>query len=300
MNLNPFDLRGPEFLVFYVALLVVTAIVARIFRRLSLEPGGGAGKVGELAHQIAQDPYQVAYLRGGREELLRVAVVSLLERGLLEADGDRVVLADRDAAAKVRHNLDKTVLMVVAGDGDARKLQSHVLAKREADLYGPPLQRLGLLPDHECQRASRALAFVCVLFLWIVAGVKIGVALSRGHHNLVFLVILSIIAPLVLIAVTHPRLTGLGQDTCRCLRDLFAGLHNRNQSLQLGKTTSELTFLAAVFGMVALPTAVSLVLKPLRLQPQTGSGSGCGSGSSCGGGGGCGGGGCGGGCGGCS
>ena len=44
MNLNPFDLRGPEFLVFYVALLVVTAIVARMFRRLSLEPGGSAEK----------------------------------------------------------------------------------------------------------------------------------------------------------------------------------------------------------------------------------------------------------------
>ena len=199
-----------------------------------------------------------------------MAVVSLIERGLLETDGDMVVLADRDAAAKVRHNLDKTVLMVLAADGDARKLQSHSLAQREADLYGPPLQRLGLLPDQDCRRASQVLAFASVLFLWVVAGTKIFVALSRGHANLAFLVILSIITPLVLIAVTHPRLTGLGQRTCRCLRNLFAGLRGRSKTLQLSKTTSELTFLAAVFGMVALPAAVSLVLKPLHLLPQSG------------------------------
>jgi uncharacterized protein (TIGR04222 family) len=298
MNLNPFDLAGPQFLCFYFILLLATAVVARMTRRLVLETGMGAD-AGQLAQQLAKDPYLVAYLRGGRDELLRVAVVSLIERGLVKATGSQLELADHDAAAKVRRPLDKTILMAVATDGDAHALYSNELVKREADLHAMPLQQLGVLPDDNCRRASVIVCVVCLFFLWIIAFAKIVIALSRGHTNLGFLLVLAIAALPVLIWSSNVRTTALGQQTCRSLRDLFQGLHGRRTGLHLSQTTSELTFLAAVFGMAALPYEVSTLIKPLRLQPQSGGSGGCGGGSSCGGGG-CGGGGCGGGCGGCS
>jgi uncharacterized protein (TIGR04222 family) len=86
MNLNPFDLRGPEFLVFYLILSAGTLVLVWMFRRW--KELGEDGSAASAAKEVAQDPYQVAYLRGGRDEVVRVAVVSLIERGLLEARGE--------------------------------------------------------------------------------------------------------------------------------------------------------------------------------------------------------------------
>jgi uncharacterized protein (TIGR04222 family) len=296
MNLNPFDLSGPEFLCFYFILLLASAVVARLVRRLNLESAAGANPA-DVAQQLAKDPYAVAYLRGGRDELLRVTVVSLIERGLVRAAGSKLELADADAAAKTRLPLDKTILMAIAVDGDGHALYSNDLVRREADLHALPLRKLGVLPDDACRRSSAVLSIVCVFFLWLIAFMKIVVALSRGHFNIGFLIIMAIAAVPVLIWAANVRTTTLGRQTCRNLQDYFQGLHGRRDGLRLSKTTSELTFLAAVFGIAALPHEVSTLIRPLRLQPQ--SSGGCGGGSSCGGGG-CGGGGGGGGCGGCS
>jgi len=288
MNLNPFDFSGFEFLGFYMVLIVGTAVACRVVRRQVLEPVEEA-RAADLAPGIATDPYQVAYLRGGRNELIRVAVVSLIERGMLNTEGDKLVLADKEAAAKTRRPLDKTILMAVAVDGNPQQLYANSLVAREADLHAAPLEQLGVLPDDDCRRKSCVLCVAGVSFLWLVAATKIAVAVARGHSNILFLIVLAVTCVPVLILATCARTTRLGQETCRSLRDLFSGLHGRRDGLRLSQTTSELTFLAAVFGIAALPNEVATLIKPLRLQPQGGDGSG----SSCGGG-------CGGGCGGCS
>jgi len=293
---NPFDLAGPEFLLFYFLLGVITAMIVRVARRTFLESAGQVGAL-DLANRIGKDPYAVAYLRGGRDELIRAALISLIERGLLAAGASKLVLADRDAEAKIRRSLDKTLVMAVAAEVDVPGLFSDTLVKREADLYGPPLQKLGVLPDNACRRASVMLFVVSALFLLLVAGIKIAVALSRGHSNVLFLVLMAVGFAFVLDRAANPRITALGAEACRGLRELFAGLHGRRETFRLSKTTSELTFLAAVFGIAALPYEVSKAMSFLRPRPQASSG-GCGGGG-CGGGG-CGGGGCGGGCGGCS
>ena len=68
--MNPFDLSGPEFLVFYicVALMVIIALKLAID-----EAEGGAPRALPLS-----DPYQIAWLRGGTPEAARIAVLSLI------------------------------------------------------------------------------------------------------------------------------------------------------------------------------------------------------------------------------
>ena len=80
--MNPFDLRGPEFLLFYFCFSLVVIFALAILRRRA--ESGPAPKI-DLG-----DPYLIAYLRGGEHEALRVAVISLVDRGMLAMD-DRII-----------------------------------------------------------------------------------------------------------------------------------------------------------------------------------------------------------------
>jgi uncharacterized protein (TIGR04222 family) len=302
MNLNPFDLRGPEFLVFYVVLSAATVAALRIYRWWRESQDLGSERA--AARDVAQDPYQVAFLRGGRDEVLRIAVVSLIERGLLEARGDKLAATDPEAAGKARRALDKAILTKFADEGTAQSLYSDDVVLGEADVIGDSLARMGLLPDEAVKTSRVALAVAGTAFLWLVALIKIAVALSRGRTNILFLVVLAIAVPFVMYAVLKRPRTALGNAVYTQVRDVFSSLSSRRDLLELNQTTSELTYLAAAFGLAALPVTVlaALPVAVLKLQrPQAGhagwgscSASSCSGGSSCGGGGGCGGGGCGG------
>src|SRR5262249_61449642 len=73
--MNPFDLRGPEFLLFYLCFSLVVIIAIDFLRRRA--ESGASPKI-DLG-----DPYLIAYLRGGESEAFRVAVISLVDRGIL-------------------------------------------------------------------------------------------------------------------------------------------------------------------------------------------------------------------------
>jgi uncharacterized protein (TIGR04222 family) len=303
MNLNPFDLRGPEFLVFYAALSTVVFFVVWLFQRFF--ESGSPGDEDAWAKSVAKDPYQIACLRGGRDEVIRVAVVSLVERGLLAADGDSLHTTAKDAADKVRRPLDKAIVTVFSKPHTAQFVYSDLIVRDEADTVAVVLQDMGLLPDERLASTRNAIAAIAVVLLWVVAGWKIKVALARGHHNIFFLLLMAGLVAIVAILLTKRRRTVFGNRALSYLRERFAGLDARRESLQLNGKTGEIAFLAAAFGMAALPITVATLFQPLKLRPQGRDssgwswGSGC-SGSSCGGGGGGGGGGCGGGgCGGC-
>ena len=74
------DLYGPYFLLFY-AIVIVALIVAchrsirSVDRTQDLDPPEIPAKL---------DPYEIAYLRGGENEVTRVAIASLIQRGLLQ------------------------------------------------------------------------------------------------------------------------------------------------------------------------------------------------------------------------
>jgi uncharacterized protein (TIGR04222 family) len=305
MNLNPFDLRGPEFLLFYGVLAVCS--FAYLWRARRERESGSGSSVAALATELAQDPYQVAFLRGGRAETLRVAVISLLERGLLKAKGDRIQTAKSNAVELARKPLDKAILTKFETEDTARSLYTDTIIKDEADVIGDDLKDKKLLPDAGAKAKRNRDALTALAILWGVAGIKILVAFSRGRHNVLFLILIAVVAAGILLAMANRPRTVLGNQVSERLKLVFARLRDRRETLQFHQTSSELAFLAAAFGMAALPVSASIVVSPLRLQParQVGStgwsscGSSCSSASSCSGGSSCGGGGCGGGCGGC-
>ena len=119
--MNPFDLPGEEFLLFYLALIVVVLSAAVLIRRRNestltgdLSPVKQGLVVGHThpsdARAAMSDPYLIAALRGGNNEVIRTAVVSLVDRGLLTVDGDSVVASAIGFTATVRKQVERAIL----------------------------------------------------------------------------------------------------------------------------------------------------------------------------------------------
>ena len=289
--MSPFDLHGPEFLGFFLVLLLAAALLARSPRH-QWDPD-------PPTREAPQDPYLLAFLCGGRPHLLRVAVLSLIDRKLLEAKGDALRTVNVNCLKKSQRPLDLAILQRYLTPGKAGELFRDKLILSLADDQERQLENLGLVPDKAVKARRKVLFLAIAGSLLAVAVTKIHIALDRGHTNIGFLILLAIVSVVVIFKICTPFRTKAGALAVGHAKELFQGLNSRGKSLRLHESTNELILLAAVFGVASLPGAAGDILKPMKLYRESAAGSSCGSscgsGSSCGGGGSsCGGGGCGG------
>src|SRR4051794_20624292 len=73
------DLRGPQFLLFYALVITVTICWAKY----AVNKQDLTGNLPPAPIPATIDPYELAYLRAGEHEVLRLALVSLIQRGYL-------------------------------------------------------------------------------------------------------------------------------------------------------------------------------------------------------------------------
>jgi uncharacterized protein (TIGR04222 family) len=291
--MNPFDLPGPPFLVFYGCLLAVVLLGAIYYRK--------TWEAGEPSRLDLSDPYLIAFLRGGPNESLRVAVVNLVDRGLLTAEKTKLCRAAKATPSAARKDLERALLDIAGAPVEASTLFRAWGLTEVFSSYQTLLEGERLLP-----RTSQIFVrfLLCLLSMGIILGVgmtKIVIALDRGHHNIGFLSLLMCVGVGLAMFTCFPRLTEKGRIALADLRSLYSRLRDRAAEIQPGGATVEAAMLATVFGLTALrgeAFAFSKTLFPRAAQAASSCGSSWGGGG-CGGGG-CGGGGCGGGgCGGC-
>jgi uncharacterized protein (TIGR04222 family) len=297
--MNPFDLLGPEFLVFYFffGLIIILAVV--ILRRQS--ESGPAPKMN------LGDPYLIAYLRGGENEALRVAVISLVDRGMLVMDGQFIRRADHVTDNMVAHEVEQEALRRFSAPDKAASVFKDYILKSSLQSYRQKLEDAGLIPDAAARIARWMRFLIAAMALVIVGVIKIDIGLSL-EKPVTFLFFMMLAAVAIAAICSFPRLTVRGQATLADIKNLYSELRTRVNSFSPGAASAELAMFVAVFGAGALastPFGYAQTLFPRTISSSSG-GSSCG--SSCGssdggggsGGGGCGGGGCGGGgCGGC-
>lgn len=306
--MNPFDLAGPQFLLFYVvfsALVIVGVVVARRMAESSEAP-----KI-DLS-----DPYLIAYLRGGAPEALRVAVVSLIDRGVLVVGGTQLTTAAQVNPSSFRKPIEAELLRkfkTPVGAG-VISIYNDPRLREACGVYEQTLKNAELLPNQQIHQARVVRLLLAWLLLAGVALVKILIAISHGRTNFIFLILLTIVAGIVARLISFPRLTERGKTMVADLKNLYSGLKDRALIVNPGGATIESMMLAAVFGVGALAGAnfafTRILFPRVAKKPDSGScasygcdgvycgsSSGSSSGSSCSSS--CGGGGCGGGCGGC-
>jgi uncharacterized protein (TIGR04222 family) len=300
---NPFDLTGPEFLLFYLVLAAVV-IAALVLWQWQSE-SRSAMKI-ELA-----DPYLIASLRGGDNEVIRVALVSLIDRGLLIVNETQIQRADHASPDLIRPEIERELIKKCETPREVSALFNDAQVNSACVKYPETLQKARLIPDESLIQRRWARFWIALSILGGVAGIKIMVALGRGRTNVLFLVILMIVAIVLAYKTLFPRLTAAGAAILADVRTLYAGLKERAASIRPGGATIDAMMLAAVFGVGMLegeafgytkrlfPSAKSSAMGSTWVSSCSSSCGISGGGSSCSGGSGCGGGGCGGGCGGC-
>lgn len=300
--MNPFDLRGPEFLFFYIVLSGCTTL-AVLWLREWLE-GGPTPQV------HLDDPYFFAYLRGGMNEVYRAAIVVLIDRGWLISEGDSVHRREDIEPKPEQPGVEQEVLSFFYAPQPAYKALKSGAYGSSSSVYERRATELGLMPDDRVKGRRQILVSIAVCTLVGISLIKIAVALSRGRTNVLFLIILTFLAPYLLGRLVLAGPTAKGKALLRDVQVLFGDLKGRRPFLRPGAGTKEIAWLVSVFGLGYLPNGSfpdGKMLFPLssrQLDLGGGASTGCGTVSSCGSGGGgcgggCGGGGCGGGCGGC-
>lgn len=285
--MNPLALPGPQFLIFYVLFAVVVLGLLYLARR--------AYEAGPLPTIEFKDPYLFACLSGGPAEVIRVATLGLVDRGLLQLTGKTARTVQSVAPQFGQPQVERNILAHFrGGDSVSSAWENRELLDVARTNYEDRLRSLNLLPDAETQSVRRLALGLAIAALLGLGLVKIGIALSAGRRNIEILIILMVVATVLAAKIWNPYRTRLGEDYLASVRTLFTGLRDRAGSLRPGGATREVLWLTALFGAALLPTAVFPVAAyawPRPASPSSGSSCGSSGGGSCGGGGG--------GCGGC-
>ncbi|HEY2290214.1 MAG TPA: TIGR04222 domain-containing membrane protein [Thermoanaerobaculia bacterium] len=295
---NPLDLRGPEFLSFYVPYVVCVFLLvwlARVLWSRAYEaPASGRWSPG--IYPTESDTPAIALLRGGPEEVARTLLGRLVAEGFL-------IIDDKSLARPPELPRDRSRLTFLeeealkAGLGSVPAAAAHKALARVTQALTPHLEPIrleleaaGLAPGPSQRWGYRLLGLVALVMVMGLGVAKLLVAMSRGRGNVGFLILLLFFSFFISVRLMKsPFQTAAGSRYLSWLKQSHKGL----MSMVIdGRRPGfgELALAAGIFGIAALPS-----LQPLHkafVPPSSSSGSDGGSG--CGGGGGCGG-----GCGGC-
>jgi uncharacterized protein (TIGR04222 family) len=317
---NPLaNLKGPMFLALYIVFIFTVLIVYPLVKSL-------LDKTSSLSlPTIPQNPdaYEIAYLRGGANEVARSVIFSLRQKGLvkIETIGKQYFIAPTNAnktarltdpieqAASDWLKFSREPKEVFSASGLSEMLQPY------CDHYERNLQRKQLLADDSLQNTTSMLKAFAMIAIIVLGVYKFVAALNQGRSNVLFLVFVGIIGLIIVHFIAKPaRITKLGKSYLAQLETAFDRLRTQ---VQYAKPVAQSATFAGVdpvllsvgiFGSGVLAGSIYNDHNEAFQKSQAGSwsgsscGSGCGSsscssggdgGSSCGGGG-CGG--CGGGC----
>jgi uncharacterized protein (TIGR04222 family) len=303
---NPLiNLRGPEFLIAF-AIISGGCVLCAYWRSRKADPTH-AMRPPPIPETV--DPFDVAFLRGGYPDLVRLTILDLVGRGYLQADSksERIIGAPKPPNQKYLSGTQSVVYEWMKPGRYVAQIMSELLPSIETkNLEVARKNRLEAQQWFTTQD-QRLKGFVVtipfVLLIALLAYWKIIVAFSRGRSNVFILIILTMFAIAAVVSIGRlGRRSALGNAFMERLGVAFSRLRDRAGSLVSTNQHDHVLLVAATFGLGVLEGTgyefMPRMFKKAASQQESGSGStssGCGSscGSSCGGGS-CGGGGCGG------
>ena len=301
------DLHGPSFLLVYVAIAVVVITVAyRIARSREFD----VREPPPVPNTF--NPYEIAYLRGGKNEVVRTVLYALYQLGFVEVIPKKWPqpprLGQRADAPDVKHltELEDRILASIGRPVQVSDLfrRGHLGGDVEnlCGQFRRNLESDGLLRADKVKQAALRILLLAGGILVALSLYKIAIASSQGLHNVGFLIILTLLSLLLLWLVVGRMaaapISDRGKAYLRRLQIAYAD-DNRAASLRMESAPQShgtSVLLISLIGLGSLRGTPDQEFASLFARGASGGwgGGGCG-----GGGGGCGGGGCGGGGGGC-
>ncbi|MDE8650336.1 TIGR04222 domain-containing membrane protein [Novosphingobium album (ex Liu et al. 2023)] len=262
-----FDLRGPEFLALYAALLALAILLGAILPRLVRPAGAMAAPAGAE---------EAAYLAGGADRLAESAVARLLSARALVVDGQRFAM-NRTAVA--RSEVERAILRLPDRSGWNQVRRA---IAPEAARIRDRLVRSGLLKDAAARLRTRAVQTAPYAVLVVIGLAKIEVGLARGKP--VGILVSLVIVTAFLGVIRWFTLDARTSAGARAIK----GMALEYDRMRRAPVREETGMAVALFGTTVLAGSPMADFHALRA-PGSSSGDSGGSGCSGGGGGGCGG-----------
>jgi uncharacterized protein (TIGR04222 family) len=314
---NPLaNMPGVIFLIFYSLFIIFALVVFGIWKTQADKTANLP--VPPIPPNI--DPYEIAYLRGGMNEVARAVVFSLRlkEFLIIETDGksSRIHRNTHQTDTRRLNPMEQSVLNWFAESREPKEVFDGYGLQRVLDpyyeAYEARLEQQQFLPDSLTRvRVKRARNIVLLVILGLGA-YKFLAAILHGYSNVFGIVLIGIVAALITFAAAKvPRLTRLGKTYLERLQRAFDNLQYRTEREIVQTNASSAQFAGVdplllgvgIFGGSILAGTIYNDYNEAfqRAQNQAAGSSGCGSacGSGCSSSSGGDGGGCGGGCGGC-
>lgn len=226
---NPIaNMQGPYFLMFYGVVIGVTLIVCRF----GLKPD----ETGKLAIPLVPenpDPYEIAYLRGGKVEVIKVVITNLIQKGFLKLSKDGIEPTGNSDIDLNQMDLKLSAIEqdVLAGFTDSKnareivKFSGSSIFDQYYQEYQQNLKSEKLFYPDELQANILLFKRLGTLIIWLLGGYKLIVSLSQGHINVGFLLILGFVATTVLWNWCQiPRISHLGWKYLSRLQQTFEQL----------------------------------------------------------------------------
>lgn len=276
---DPFDYRGPEFLIFFWTLTMVLMVGAFMWRESQRSPEDDGGVLDP------SEPYLVARLASTDKRPFQAALVSMQARRIIAiSNSDKVFRVPQ--VPPPTEKFERGVYACIGPNG-LRLDELWQMVRHDLGGYDQELGNRGLLVNARA-RWNSALGFLGTGGLLVLVGVtKVSIGLSR-NRPVDFLVMSTI-----LVAV-FSSFAAFGWQPRRTRRgDAYLERTRAEISFRPRGSSPETVALAlgvALLGEAFMPSDVQAAFR-IAFPPTTSGGGGCG--SSCGGGG-CGGGGCGG------
>lgn len=248
MPANPLLWPGPTFLAAYMMLAVLVVLGFRVWLKERMARRADPALEGTLL----SDPYALAYLRGGAQEVVRVAAFMLLDRELLKVDAQRKVVAAPFADTSGLREIERQVLARFQTPTSIFTfLAQQAWAEDVCKDYREGLVRAGLLngPDP----TVRAVYWVLVVAMVGLAIVKVAHALAEGRSNVLFLSGAAILF-WVFLRPLRRRMTPRGTQALQEQQVLMAGLR-RGSPKRMRRNKDDVVWVASVFGLAGLTVA---------------------------------------------
>ena len=196
------------------------------------------------------DPYEIAYLRGGENEVTRVVIIGLTQRGYLQATERKERLPKHPDPRHLSH-LERLVFDRCSSPATEEEIFQSVKG-----VCAPFEQRLHserLLMPPEMQIVALKVGLAGALVILGLGGYKLWVALATGHSNVGFLLVMGIASLVGLYYVCRPpRLSSRGRAYLQRLESAFEGLKGRASAGNFAATDPTLLLLVGIFGVKML------------------------------------------------
>ena len=307
LTYNPIaDIHGPAFLLVYG--VIALAVIAAAYWLVRTHDQTGRREPPPVPGGL--DPYELAYLRGGKYAVIRTAMYALHHLGLVEViprkwlSPTRLVAKADARPVRPLTELEERVLGTLRSPVEPSSLfRSEVLARDVERLCRPFRTRLEseeLLRSEDVRASARMIPFLASAVLVALSLYKI--VLAAGEHRPFFFLIIETIVALVILwktvgAVAAAHASARGRAYLKRLQDAYRDMSRPAAAAAGASSQPDMLSIALVglFGIGILSGTSDAAFASLFPTSSSGGGLGVEAGSSGCGGGGCGGGGCGGG-----